>query len=119
MKRAMEILPVPERASEFEVEVCEPGTVRALLGAVRKKSALSSAHGQEILEEIVLILFEIDPTSKPRKRKFFIVRQDQVIESTYLIEYRGTTQMPQSGGLFHLFEEIIAPDIPYIGPEAA
>lgn len=106
MHRAIEMVPMPVGVSEFDLELRDPGIVRLFLTGMREKSSLLVQGGKKVVEEIGMLLVEVDPTAVPRKRHFFVISQNQAIESTKKLVYRGTTQTPHSGLMFHLFEEV-------------
>lgn len=106
MKRAMEMVELPLGTAEMDVQIREPGIVRMFIMGMREKSGLLVQGNKKLIEEVPVVLAEVDPEGEKRSHRFLLIRDDQAIESTATLVYRGTAQSPHSGRMFHLFEEL-------------
>ena len=62
--------------------------------------------GQKVVAEIPLLLIEIDPEGAPRKRRFVVAGEDQVVEAENLVYVGTVSSQAAKGALFHMFEEV-------------
>jgi hypothetical protein len=116
MKRAiMEIGVDFRKGDQFEIQVQDPGIVRATLIVPHLKErnslianadeAAAAAQNKPVISLIPTIVFEVDPEGPKRVRKFGLIKHGQMIESEGNVEFKGTFQLP-TGELIHLFEEL-------------
>lgn len=110
MQRAIEIHP-RDNYDPFEIEVTEPGRLRRILTSAKpdKPTIIPSSMGhpvQAAMIEIPALLFEIDPSLKPRKRSFIWLPAGTKLTYPGKLEFRDSYVDEATGAPLLLYEVI-------------
>lgn len=109
MQRAIEMHPV-ESYEPFEIEVTEPGNLRRIVTGMKPPSTIiPTSMGQPTMAEVKphpVLMFEIDPTQKARKRSFLWLPIATKIDYPGELKYRDTYVDEGTGAPLILYEVV-------------
>ncbi len=110
MERAIEIHP-RDNYDPFEIEVTEPGHLRRILTSAKpdKPTIIPASMGHPVqtsMVEIPALMFEVDPSKKPRKRSFIWLPAGTKLTYPGKLEFRDTYLDEATGAPLILYEVI-------------
>lgn len=109
MKRAIITMELPSRMQKMALNIQDPGVIRGFAMGLRPRSVVSAIEmpglkpGQQMMEEIPVLLVEVDPDAPTRRRYLAVVATDEVLEAEGEFVYRATAGS-RAGVAFHIFE---------------
>lgn len=110
MKRAIEILSVPDGYTPFKLEIRDPGVVRGVVTGYEAPSIVAPADGGKPPELLMRpkpsIMFEVDPDAKPRTRHFVWLVAGKMVTYPGQLVFRGTYVDEPTGMPALLYETI-------------
>lgn len=108
MKRAIEILSTPEGYVPFELEVREPGIVRAVVTGFQAPSIVAPADGAKppemLMRPTASLMFEVDPEQGTRLRKYIWLLAGKAVSYPGKLTFRATYVDETTGMPMILYE---------------